>query len=88
MAAAGHTCHEMHTHTHHANGSMSKSREGFLERAWGSPHAHALPAADAEVRDEVRDAAKTAVRLDSYPRELAERGGRGGDEHAENALGR
>jgi hypothetical protein len=48
MAAAGHTCHEMHTHTHHANGSMSKAREGFLERAWGSPHAHALPAADAE----------------------------------------
>ena len=75
MAAAGHTCHEMHTHTHHANGSMCKAREGFLERAWGSPHAHALPAADAEVRDEVRDAAKTAVRLDSYPRELAERGG-------------
>jgi hypothetical protein len=27
---------------------MSKAREGFLERAWGSPHAHALPAADAE----------------------------------------
>jgi cytochrome oxidase assembly protein ShyY1 len=25
---------------------MCKAREGFLERAWGSPHAHALPAAD------------------------------------------
>ena len=43
-----------------------------------SPRARLAGRRDAEVRDEVRDAAKTAVRLDSYPRELAERGVGGG----------